>query len=49
VAALKARARFARESGDATRAVALLEQAKTLAGPGWDPESEALLVEYQRP
>jgi DNA-binding winged helix-turn-helix (wHTH) protein/tetratricopeptide (TPR) repeat protein len=48
VAALKARARFAAASGDTAAAAVLLEQAKALAGHGWDPESEALLSEYRR-
>jgi DNA-binding winged helix-turn-helix (wHTH) protein/tetratricopeptide (TPR) repeat protein len=48
VPALKARARFAHARGDTARAVTLLEQAKALAGPAWDPESEALLGEYRR-
>ncbi len=49
VASLMARARFARARGETEQAVALLEQAKTLAGAGWGPENEALLTEYRRP
>ena len=45
---LKARAGYAGATGDAAQAVALLEQAKTLAGAGWDPESEALLTGFRR-
>jgi DNA-binding winged helix-turn-helix (wHTH) protein/tetratricopeptide (TPR) repeat protein len=48
VAPLKARARFAAADGDMTQAAVLMEQAKALAGAGWDPESEALLSEYRR-
>jgi len=47
VASLMARARFARARGETEQAVALLEQAKTLAGAGWGPENEALLTEYR--
>jgi len=45
---LKARARFARSRGENGQAVALLKEAKTLAGPAWDAENEALLTEYAR-
>jgi len=48
-AALKARARFARASGENARAVSLLEEAKALAGAQWDAENEALLAEYRLP
>jgi DNA-binding winged helix-turn-helix (wHTH) protein/tetratricopeptide (TPR) repeat protein len=48
VAVLKARARFAAADGDAAGAAALLEEAKTLAGADWDPESEELLSGYRR-
>lgn len=49
VAALKARARFARARGENARAVSLLEEAKALAGAQWDAENEALLAQYRLP
>jgi len=48
IGSLKARARFARARGENGQAVALLKEAKTLAGTAWDAESEALLTEYAR-
>jgi DNA-binding winged helix-turn-helix (wHTH) protein/tetratricopeptide (TPR) repeat protein len=49
VASLKARARFARARGEGAQALALLEQAKVIAGAAWNQESEALLTEYRLP
>lgn len=48
IASLKARARFARARGENGQAVALMEEARNLAGEAWDAESEALLGEYRR-
>jgi tetratricopeptide (TPR) repeat protein len=49
IASLKTRARFARALGESHQAIALLEEAKTVAGTAWDEESEALLAEYRLP
>ncbi len=44
---LKAQARYARHQGQAEQALALMEQAKSLAGEDWDDASELLLTEYR--
>jgi len=46
VQSLKARARFTFLRGDAEKAVELMSQAKSLAGPVWSDTSEAALREY---
>jgi len=46
VQSLKVRARFTFLRGDAQKAVELMSQAKELAGPAWNDNSEATLKEY---